>query len=170
MNTPTRLSKLIAICTLAAWPLCSHAASIEIPVGTLQPQIEKAFPKTKNSLNLSEPLLALEASPAVAVLCGRWEYAPKVLASSAERALGGKFCAESRLQWVAQAGEVALSSVRVRSLTFGEGQSLPPTALALVNSILPGQLEGLVVYTAPRFVGWAIKNLRPLDGRLQIEF
>ncbi|MFM8692134.1 MAG: hypothetical protein ACKODU_12095 [Limnohabitans sp.] len=155
---------------LALLPMSSSAASIDIAVGTLQAQVEKAFPKTKSSLTLTEPLLALEGATEVVVLCGRWDYAPKALAASTERSLGGRFCAESRLQWNPQPGAVALSAVRMRSLSLGEGQALPGAALAIVNAILPAQLEGVVVYTAPKFIGWAIKNLRPLDGRLQVEF
>ncbi|MFM8636745.1 MAG: hypothetical protein ACKOER_03280 [Betaproteobacteria bacterium] len=155
---------------LALLPRSSSAASIDIAVGTLQAQVEKAFPKTKSSLTLTEPLLALEGATEVVVLCGRWDYAPKALAASTERSLGGRFCAESRLQWNPHPGAVALSAVRMRSLSLGEGQAVPGAALALVYAILPAQLEGVVVYTAPKFIGWAIKNLRPLDGRLQVEF
>lgn len=158
---------------MACWallPALSNAASIDIAVGTLQAQVEKAFPKTKSSLTLTEPLIALEGATEVVVLCGRWDYAPKVLAANAERSLGGKFCAESRLQWNPQPGAVALSAVRLRSISLGEAQALPGAALAVVNAILPSQLEGVFIYTAPKFIGWAIKNLRPLDGRLQVEF
>lgn len=155
---------------LSAWVAPCHALSIDVAVSTLQSQAEKAFPKTKNSLTLSEPMLALEGATEVVVLCGRWDYAPKLLGATVERGLGGKFCAESRLQWNAEPGTVALSAVRVRSLTLGDAQPLPGPLLAVVNAVLPGQLEGVVVYTAPKWLGWAVKNLRPLDGRLQVEF
>lgn len=169
----TRTARVQAACvlsSLALLPSLCTAAAIDIAVGTLQSQVEKAFPKTKSSLTLNEPIIGLEAATEVVVLCGRWDYAPKVLAASTERSLGGKFCAESRLQWNPQPGAVALSAVKMRSLTIGEGQALPGPALAIVNAILPAQLEGVVVYTAPKFMGWAIKNLKPLDGRLQVEF
>lgn len=159
-----------AVCGLLCGPTLSHAASIDIGVATLQTQVEKAFPKTKSALTLSDPVLGLEGTTEVVVLCGRWDFAPKMLVAASERALGGKFCAESRLQWNPQPGTVALSAVRLRSLTVGEGQPLPPPAMKIVNAILPEHLEGVVVYTAPKFIGWAIKNLRPMDSRLQVEF
>jgi hypothetical protein len=31
-------------------------------------------------------------------------------------------------------------------------------------------IEGVVVYTAPKMIGWAIKDLKVLDGRLRIDF
>ena len=170
MKTLESLPKLGVMACWAMLPALSNAASIDIRVGTLQAQAEKAFPKTKSSLTLTEPLIALEGATEVVVLCGRWDYAPKVLAANAERSLGGKFCAESRLQWNPQPGAVALSAVRMRSVSLGEAQALPGAALAVVNAILPSQLEGVVIYTAPKLIGWAIKNLRPLNGRLQVEF
>lgn len=159
---------LVAWLAFGAAPV--QAASIDIAVSTLQSQVEKAFPKTKRQLTLSEPVLALEAAGEVAVLCGRWDYAPKVLGTTLDANLGGRFCAASRLQWNATPGTVTLSAVQVRSLSLGESQPLPGPALAVVNAVLPGQLEGVVVYTAPRWLGWAVKNLRPQDGRLQVEF
>lgn len=164
------MPKFSFLCTLALLPMVCQSASIEIGVGTLQTQVEKAFPKTKGSLTLSDPALALEGTAGVVVLCGRWDYAPKLLAGNADRSLAGKFCAESRLQWNPQPAAVALSAVRVRSLSVGEGQPLPGPVLSIVNAILPGQLEGVVIYTAPKFIGWAIKDLQPLDGRLRVEF
>ena len=165
-----RYRSFLLIGAVFGLPSIVHAASVAIGVGTLQTQVEKAFPKTKSSLTLSDPILALEGSTEVVVLCGRWDFAPKMLVAASERALGGKFCAESRLQWNPQPGTVALSAVRLRSLTVGDGQPLPAPALKIVNAILPEHLEGVVVYTAPKFIGWAIKNLRPLDGQLQVEF
>jgi hypothetical protein len=87
-----------------------------------------------------------------------------------DRPLQGRFCAESRLQWNPQPGNVSLTAVRVRTLGLGDGPPLPAPVLKVVNAILPDQLEGVVVYTAPKFIGWAVKNLRPQDGRLQVEF
>lgn len=155
---------------LVLLPGRAHPASIDIGVSTLQAQVEKAFPKVKKALTLSEPILSLEGTTEVVVLCGRWEYLPKAPVALTDRSIPGRFCAESRLQWNPQPGTVSLAAVRVRSLALGDGPPLPAPILRIVNAILPEHLEGVVVYTAPKFIGWAVKNLRPLDGRLQVEF
>lgn len=160
----------LGILCLAGLATVSHSATIDIGVSTLQAQVEKAFPKAKQPLTLSEPTLSLEGATEVVVLCGRWDLSPKAAVLIADRPLLGRFCAESRLQWNPQPATVSLTAVRVRSLGLGDGPSLPPSALRLINAILPEHLEGVVVYTAPKFIGWAVKNLRPQDGRLQVEF
>lgn len=163
---------LLAYATLGALllPAPTQAASIDIGISTLQAQVEKAFPKVKQALTLSDPLLSLEGATEVVVLCGRWEFSPKPPVAITDRPIPGRFCAESRLQWNPQPGTVSLAAVRMRSLALGDGPPLPAPVLKIVNAILPEHLEGVVVYTAPKFIGWAIKNLRPLDGRLQVEF
>jgi hypothetical protein len=86
---PRLVPQALGILCLAGLATVSHSATIDIGVSTLQAQVEKAFPKAKQPLTLSEPTLSL---------------------------------------------------------------------------------QGVVVYTAPKFIGWAVKNLRPQDGRLQVEF
>jgi hypothetical protein len=56
----------------------------------LQAQVEKAFPKTRSGVELSQPDLRLDGEREVVELCGRWLHA----ATQA----GGTFCAESRLR------------------------------------------------------------------------
>lgn len=143
-------------------PALCVAQGISLSRDTLQAQVEKAFPKTRSGVELTEPELQLEGAREVAVLCGRWAHAASKLS--------GAFCAESRLQWNKEPGTVTLTSVQMRSLSLGDGRQLPQALLQALNLGLPRWVDGTVVYTAPRFVGWAVKDLRVQQDRLRVEF
>ena len=115
-----------------------------------------------SSVELFEPELQLEGERAVAVLCGRWAHATSRLA--------GAFCAESRLRWNKEPANVTLDGVQIRSLSLGDGRPLPQALLQALNLGLPRWVDGTVVYTAPGFVGWAVKDLKVRQDRLRIEF
>jgi hypothetical protein len=149
-------------CVLALWPGLGTAQGLHLSRATLQAQVEKAFPKTRSGVELSEPELQLEGERAVAVLCGRWAHATSRLA--------GAFCAESRLRWNKEPANVTLDGVQMRSLSLGDGRPLPQALLQALNLGLPRWVDGTVVYTAPGFVGWAVKDLKVQQDRLRIEF
>ncbi|MEI8265993.1 MAG: hypothetical protein WCI59_09635 [Betaproteobacteria bacterium] len=147
---------------LAAAPLRSEAQAIHLSRETAQAQVEKAFPKTRSGVELSEPDLQLDGTREVVVLCGRWLHA----ATQA----GGTFCAQSRLQWNKEPATVSLAAVQLRSLALADGRQLPQALLLALNLGLPRLVDGTVVYTAPALVGWAVKDLRVVQDRLRIEF
>ncbi len=147
---------------LALVPALAAAQGISLGRDTLQSQVEKAFPKTRSGVELTEPELQLEGARELVVLCGRWAHAAAKL--------GGTFCAESRLQWNKEPATVTLASVQMRSLSLGDGRQLPQALLQALNLGLPRWVDGTVVYTAPRFVGWAVKDLRVQQDRLRVEF
>jgi len=170
---------MLLVSFLSLMPLVATSASIDISQATIQAQVKQAFPKdwvhpkdaspTKVLVagKLSEPLVTLEGTTELVVLCGRWA-ATTMLRRDREDV--GRFCAESRLKWNKEAGTVSLSQARIRSLTLGDDKAVPPTMLAVLNALVPPMLEGVVVYTAPKFIGWAVKDLKVLDGRLRIDF
>lgn len=147
---------------LAAVPRPGLAQAVHLSRQTLQAQVEKAFPKTQRGVTLSEPELQLEGAREVAVLCGRWSH------GAAQAA--GTFCAESRLQWNKEPATVSLAAVQLRSLALADGRQLPPPLLQTLNLAMPRLVDGTMVYTAPSFVGWAVKDLRVQQDRLRIEF
>lgn len=133
----------------AAFP--AHAMSFNVNRSTIQAQAEKAFPKQVSGLELAAPDVRFEGERELAVLCGRWTH----LATSA----AGTFCAETRLRWNREPGTVSLSAARVRRVTFADGRALPQVMLQGLNALIARQVEGVVVYTAPKLLGWAVKDL-----------
>ena len=170
---------VLLVSFLALMPLVATSASIDISQATIQAQVEKAFPKegayprdappakALGTAKFSEPLVTLEGSTELVVLCGRWAAATKVPRYWEGV---GRFCAESRLKWNKEAGSVSLSQVRIRSLTLGDDRAVPPALLTVLNALVPPMIEGVVVYTAPKMIGRAIKDMKILDGRLRIDF
>jgi hypothetical protein len=73
------------------------------------------------------------------------------------------------LKWDRNTATVSLTSVRIRSVTLGADQAVPPVVLKVLNATLPSLLEGLVVYNAPKLVGKVVKDLRVLEGLLRVE-
>ena len=147
---------------LSLLPGLGAAQGLHLSRATLQAQVEKGFPKTRSGVELSAPEIQLEGEREVAVLCGRWAHTTSRLA--------GAFCAESRLRWNKEPANVTLDAVQMRSLTLGDGRQLPQAVLQGLNLGLPRWVDGTVVYTAPGFVGWAVKDLRVQQDRLRIEF
>jgi hypothetical protein len=170
---------VLLVSFLTLMPLVATSASIDISQATIQAQVEKAFPvggvyprdasptRVLVAGKLSEPMVTLEGTTELVVLCGRWAATTKV---PRDREDVGRFCAESRLKWSKETGTVSLSQVRIRSLTLGDDRAVPPALLTVLNALVPPMLEGVVVYTAPKMIGWAIKDLKVLDGRLRIDF
>jgi hypothetical protein len=151
-----------AVLGLAVAPEPGLAQAVHLSRQTLQAQVEKAFPKTQRGVTLSEPELQLEGAREVVVLCGRWAHGATQAA--------GTFCAESRLQWNKEPATVSLAAVQLRSLALGDARQLPQPLLQALNLAMPRLVDGTVVYTAPGFVGWAVKDLRVQQDRLRIEF
>jgi len=154
---------------LGLLPAAGLCASIDVSQSTVQAQVAKAFPKEKAGIEISQPVITLEGTTSVAVLCGRWQYQPKVLERVTDRSPEGRFCAESGLKWDRDAAAVSLTSVRIRSLTLGTDQAVPPVVLKVLNATLPSLLEGVVVYNAPKLIGKVVKTLRVLEGLLRVE-
>lgn len=152
----------MGVWVLAQVPALCAAQGISLSRDTLQAQVEKGFPKTRSGVELTEPDLQLEGARELVVLCGRWAHTATKLS--------GTFCAESRLQWNKEPATVTLASVQMRSLALGEARQLPQSLLQALNLGLPRWVDGTVVYTAPRFVGWAVKDLRVQQDRLRVEF
>jgi hypothetical protein len=150
-------------------PAAGLCTSIDVSQSTVQAQVAKSFPKEKAGVEISQPVITLEGTTSVAVLCGRWRYQPKVLERVTDRAPEGRFCAESGLKWDRNTATVSLTSVRIRSVTLGADQAVPPVVLKVLNATLPSLLEGLVVYNAPKLVGKVVKDLRVLEGMLRVE-
>jgi len=140
----------------------SQAQAIHLSRQTLQAQVEKAFPKNRRGVELSQPELQLEGAREVLQLCGQWLH----MATQA----AGTFCAESRLQWNKEPATVSLAAVQLRSLALADGRQLPQPLLQALNLAMPLLVDGTVVYTASGFVGWAVKDLRVQQDRLRIEF
>jgi hypothetical protein len=147
---------------LVSAPTPSQAQAIHLSRQTLQAQVEKAFPKSRRGVELSQPELQLEGAREVLQLCGLWSHTATQAA--------GTFCAESRLQWNKEPATVSLAAVQLRSLALADGRQLPQPMLQALNLAMPRLVDGTVVYTAPSFVGWAVKDLRVQQDRLRIEF
>lgn len=181
---------MFVISLLTMVPLVAQSASIDISQAIIQARVEKAFPKevaypkgigplrAAVEAKLSAPQITLEGATELVVLCGRWALTIKASAypkdldmnSQTVREDGGRFCAESRLKWNKETGTVTVTQVRIRRFTLGDEKAVPPPLLTVLNALVPPELEGVVVYTAPKFIGWAIKDLKVLDGRLRIDF
>ena len=147
---------------LALVPALCAAQGINLSRDTLQSQVEKAFPKTRSGVELTAPELQLEGERELVVLCGQWAHAAAKLS--------GTFCAESRLRWNKEPATVTLAAVQMRSFALGDGRQLPQALLQALNLGLPKWVDGTVVYTASRFVGWTVKDLRVQQDRLRVEF
>lgn len=158
----TRLAVGLSVWSLALVPALAAGQGLSLSRDTLQTQVERVFPKTRSGVELSEPELQLDGARERVVLCGRWAHAVSKLR--------GTFCAESRLQWNKEPATVSLASVQMRSLAIGDGRQLPQALLQALNLGLPRWVDGTVIYTASRFVGWAVKDLRVQQDRLRVEF
>lgn len=154
-----RAAALLAVLSLGV-ASSAHAMSFNVSRGTIQAQAEKAFPKQVSGVELTAPDVRFEGAREVAVLCGRWTH----LATSAE----GTFCAETRLRWNREPGTVSLSAARVRRVSFADGRSLPQVVLQGLNALIARQVEGVVVYTAPKLVGWAVKDLTVTQDGIRV--
>ena len=162
VHATTAATAVLTAFGLAVVPTPSLAQAIHLSRQTLQAQVEKAFPNTQRGVTLAEPELQLEGTREVVVLCGRWAHGATQAA--------GTFCAESRLQWNKEPATVSLAAVQLRSLALGDGRQLPQPLLQALNLGMPRLVDGTVVYTAPGFVGWAVKDLRVVQDRLRVEF
>ena len=170
-NTLRRLTAVGAttLAILGLLPAAGLCASIDVSQSTVQAQVAKAFPKEKAGVEISQPVITLEGTTSVVVLCGRWRYQPRALERVTDLSPEGRFCADSGLKWDRNTATVSLTSVRIRSVTLGADQAVPPVVLKVLNATLPSLLEGLVVYNAPKLVGKVVKDLRVLEGLLRVE-
>jgi hypothetical protein len=140
----------------------ANAISINVPKGLIDVGLAKKFPREKLTISLDKPTTRFSKERQKIELCGTW--ANKISKQN------GDFCIDFQPVWSKAKGDIEITKVNLLKLTTSDGNELPASFSAALNSTVLTLLDGTSVYHAPEMVGKVLERIEVQESSIRLVF